>query len=195
MKQMQTRQLLESLESDTRKIILAATYLLQEDPALLVQQPAAGKWSVAQVLEHLNSYGRYYLSAIESALNSHIYPYNAVFRPGWLGNYFTRSMLPGKDGQVTNRMQSPKDHCPQASVDSKAAMDEFLEQQQLLLELLERAKQTDIGRIRIPITLTKLIRLKLGDTFRFLIAHQQRHFVQVKNTLRSVKEMEPTVLT
>jgi hypothetical protein len=28
--------------------------------------------------------------------------------------------------------------------------------------------------------------LKLGDTFRFIIAHEQRHFVQIRNTLEAV---------
>jgi len=33
-------------------------------------QPGAGQWSAAQCLEHLNSYGRYYLPAIEKALRT-----------------------------------------------------------------------------------------------------------------------------
>ena len=184
---MQTRQLLDSLQADTREIILSTTYLLQEDPELLVQLPAQGRWSVAQVIEHLNSYGRYYLPAIEAALNANSYPHNDTFKPGWLGDYFTKSMLPGKDGQIANKMQSPKDHRPNADVDSKPVIDEFLKQEQLLLDLLERSKHTDISKIRIPITLSRFVKLKLGDTFRFLVAHHQRHFVQVKNTLQIVK--------
>ena len=60
---MQSIGLLEDLQSDTRQIILATNYLLQEDPEILVQQPAPDKWSVAQAIEHLNTYGRYYLPA------------------------------------------------------------------------------------------------------------------------------------
>ncbi|WP_315818041.1 DinB family protein [Paraflavitalea speifideaquila] len=33
----------------------------------MLQQPAAGKWSVAQAIEHLNSYGRYYLPLMQKA--------------------------------------------------------------------------------------------------------------------------------
>ncbi|MGB8192500.1 MAG: DinB family protein [Chitinophagaceae bacterium] len=194
MKRIDSHQLLEKLQSDTREIILAATYLLQYDPAVLTQSPAPGKWSVAQVIEHLNSYGRYYLPAIQSAIEKNAHAHASFFKPGWLGDYFTRSMLPGKNGQVANKMQSPKDHRPSAAIDSKPAIDEFLLQQQQLLDLLEKARQTSLSKIRIPISLSWFIKLKLGDTFRFLIAHHQRHFLQIKNTLQQVKEGGPEKL-
>jgi hypothetical protein len=192
MKKMETLQLLESLQSDTRKIILAVRQLQQEDPELLNETPGHGRWSVAQVIEHLNSYGRYYLPAIDSAMKNNTGAPDPVYKPGWLGDYFTRSMLPGKNGQVVNKMKSPSDHRPQAEVDSKPVIDEFLKQQHTLLELLERAKHVNIAKLRIPITLSRLLKLKLGDTFRFLVAHHQRHFVQVQNTLRAVKEVVVT---
>ena len=189
MKKMQSVGLLEDLQADTRQIILATSYLLQEDPEKLVQQPAPGKWSVAQVIEHLNSYGRYYLPAIELAMNEQSSLPDPVFTPGWLGDYFTKSMLP-KNGEITNKMQTPKGHRPAADIDSKPVIEEFLKQERLLLELLERAKHINISTIRIPISLSRLVKLKLGDTFRFLVAHHQRHFVQVNNTLNAVKQEE-----
>lgn len=190
MKQLSSIQLLENLQADAREIVLTTTRLAQQDPELLMMQPAEGRWSVAQVIAHLNSYGRYYLPAIEAAMNKNAYQKNASFKPGWIGNYFTKLMLPGKNGQVTNKMQSPKDHRPKADVHSKAVIDEFILQQQWLLQLLDRAKQTDIGRVRVPVSISKLIKLKLGDTFRFLIAHEQRHFVQIERTIRIIEVME-----
>ena len=188
MKMMQSNQLLDRLETDTKQLILTIHYLLQEDPGALLQQPAAGKWSVAQVIEHLNSYGRYYLPLIEKALKDSKYPSNASFKPGWLGDYFTKSMLPKEDGRIANKMQSPKDHRPSPHVDSLRVLNEFLAQEKLLLQLLQQARKTDLNKIRIPISIAKFIKIKLGDTFRFLVAHHQRHFVQVSNTLEAVKK-------
>jgi hypothetical protein len=88
---------------------------------------------------------------------------------------------------VRYKMKSPKDHRPPPHMDHQPVLQTFLDQQQSLLELLEKAKTKDIGRIRTPITLSRFIRLKTGDTFRFLIAHEQRHFVQISNTLAQVK--------
>ena len=187
MKPMNSNQLLEKLESDTKQVILTLHYLLQEDPGILLQQPAAGKWSVAQVIEHLNSYGRYYLPLIEKALDRPAYPPNALFSTGWLGNYFTKSMLPKEGDRITNKMKSPKNHRPAADIDSFKVLNDFLAQEKLLLQLLQQARQTDLNKIKIPISIARFIKIRLGDTFRFLVAHHQRHFVQVANTLEAVK--------
>lgn len=186
MKKYKSIELLEQLQADTRQLILTANYLRTIDPGLLLQEPAPGRWSVIQVLEHLNSYGRFYLLAIEKSLEIDR-PAVEFFRPGWLGNYFTKLMKPGEDGTVANKMQSPKDHRPSKYLDVFPVLTTFLEQQHYLLQLLEQAKAKDISGIRTPISISRLIRLKLGDTFRFVVAHEQRHFVQIDNTLGMVK--------
>jgi hypothetical protein len=186
MKNYKSIELLENLQADVRQLILAAKYLQSTDPGLLLQEPAPGKWSVVQVLEHLNSYGRYYLLAIERALEKDK-PAIEVFKPGWLGNYFTKLMKPGENGVIANKMQSPKEHRPSKYLDVLPVLTTFLEQQHYLLELLELAKSKNIASIRIPVSISRLIRLKSGDTFRFLVAHEQRHFVQIDNTLAMIK--------
>jgi hypothetical protein len=186
MKKYKSIELLDQLQADVRQIILDATHLKSTDPGLLLQEPAAGKWSVIQVLEHLNSYGDYYLVAIERSLEQNK-PAIEFFKPGWAGDYFTKMMKPGENGTIGHKMQAPKDHRPNKHPDAYPVLTTFLEQQHYLLELLEKAKAKNIGSIRTPISISKLIRLKLGDVFRFLIAHEQRHFVQVENTLAAVQ--------
>lgn len=190
MKKVNSETLLEQLQADTREIMVKLKYLQQQDPAVLLRQPAPGKWSVAQVVEHLNSYGRYYLPQLKKALEKSSYPANEFFTSGWLGGYFTRSMLPKQNGMITNKMKAPKDHRPSADIDFKSVLDEFEQQELLLLELLHQAKRTDIGRIRIPISIAPFIKLKMGDVFSFLIAHHLRHFVQINNTLTAIRARE-----
>ena len=186
MKKYRSLDLLEQLQADTRQLILDANYLKTTDPGMLLQEPAAGKWSVIQILEHLNSYGNYYLLAIEKSLKENN-PAIDVFKPGWLGDYFTKLMKPGENGTIAHKMQSPKDHRPQRHPDAFPVLNTFLEQQHYLLELLESAKSKNIGNIRTPISISRFIKLKMGDVFRFLIAHEQRHFVQIENTLAALK--------
>lgn len=174
--------LLTSLENDVKYIIDRATELTNIDGSILNRQPAAGSWSAAQVLEHLNSYNRYYLPEINKSLQNKT-SYNAQFKPGVFGNYFTKIMLPGKDGKVANKMNSPKDHRPAETLDTNKVLAEFIAGQQKLHSYLEQAKTTDIGRLKVPISISKFIKLKMGDTFRFLIAHQQRHFIQLEKAL------------
>lgn len=187
MKKYNSVTLLNQLQADVRQLIANATLLKMEDPGDLLQQPAPGQWSVIQVLEHLNSYGRYYLLEIERSLKKGK-PANETFRPGWLGDYFTKLMKPSEEGMIKNKMQAPKNHRPSKLQDAFPVLNTFIEQQHYLLELLEAAKAKNIGDIRVPISIARIIKLKLGDTCRFLIAHEQRHFVQVANGLRQVKE-------
>lgn len=188
MKQIKTADLIANLQTDTRRIILQTNYLLQQDPEVLLKQPSTGKWSVAQVIEHLNSYGRYYLPLIKDSMIGETAISSPNFRPGWLGDYFTKSMLPKQDGRIVNKMQAPKNHRPSPDIDSKNAIDEFLEQEYLLLQLLDQAGSRDL-EIRIPISISRFIKIKLGDALRFLIAHHQRHFVQIQNTLKAANEL------
>ncbi len=194
MKTLKSIALLDTLKSDTRQVILTVKQFLQEDPGLLVAQPAPGKWSVAQAIEHLNTYGRYYLPAIESALSNNQFPASDAFTPGWLGNYFTNSMKPTPEKQIKNKTKAMKGYRPPADLDSKKVLDECLQQQVKLLELLDRAANHDIARTRIPVSIAKFIRLKLGDTFRFLIAHEQRHIIQCENALVAVRQADAKVV-
>lgn len=186
MKRFKTAELIGSLQEDVRSILLGAEQLATVDAGTLNQPPAPGAWSVLQVLEHLNMYSRYYLPAIEKRVAGVPGSGSAWFVPGMLGDYFTRIMHPGNVHAVKNKMKAPKGYRPQPVLDAGAVLTEFIEHQRHLLRLLEQALKHDLGRIRVPITLSPLIRLKLGDTFRFLIAHQQRHMVQARNAIKSL---------
>lgn len=186
MKQLNSAILLDQLEATVKQHILQLHYLQQRDPELLLKQPAPGKWSVAQVLEHLNSYGRYYLPHIEKAIGHSSSPAAVAYSPGWIGNYFTKTMLPDQQGVVRNKMSSPRNHRPAPSLDSHTVLQEFLVQEKKLLHLLTAARQQHLGKARVPVSIAPFIKIKLGDTFRFFIAHHQRHFVQISSTLEAL---------
>lgn len=152
------------------------------------------KWSANQCLAHLNGYGRYYLPLIENAINYAISEEqmpSIQFTAGWLGNYFTGMMLTNTDGTPAKKMSSPKNYSPQTNEDSYGVIAEFIEQQERLLNLLRKAKRVDLNKIRIPISIAKFIKLKLGDTFLFLIAHNYRHILQADRALMQVTRKEP----
>ena len=141
-----------------------------------------GRWNILQVLEHLNSYYAYYLPMIEKkSANSSSKP-RIDFTPGWLGGYFTNMMQP-KDGTIKNKMKAFSNHIPVPRLQASKVIEEFLQHQRKLIYLLELAKNRDMNSIRIPISLTPFIKLKLGDTFNFIIAHNNRHRIQINNLL------------
>ena len=66
MKKYNSIALLDQLQADTRQMILRVTQLQYADPGLLLENPGPGQWSVVEILDHLNSYTRYYMGALEN---------------------------------------------------------------------------------------------------------------------------------
>lgn len=186
MKKFKSEDLLNSLQDDVRRLIAAAESMKSMDKIKLAYPLNNGKWTAMQALEHLNIYNRYYLPAIDKAITESKSSRSAWFNSGTLGNYFTNSMKPTDVYGVKNKMKTGKGYHPPASLKSEDVINEFIEHQQKLLQLLDTARTRDLNAIRIPITITKFIKLKLGDTFRFLIAHEQRHMVQARNAIHSL---------
>jgi hypothetical protein len=183
----QSKQLISNLQKQTEEILAKAISEYQMMGSVkMLKQPEENKWSAAQCLEHLNSYRRYYLPQIERAIKTaktHNSLPDEQFTPGWLGNYFTNLMLPKEGKQM--KMKAPKEHQPIADLDSDKVISEFIDQQEKLVELLEQAREINLNKARVPISIAKFIKLKLGDVFGFLIAHNQRHILQAERALEA----------
>lgn len=186
MNKFKSEDLINQLQADVKHIIAAAEHLQTADPVKLNYCPAEGSWSVAQVLEHLNAYNRYYLPAIEKSMIHISKDTSAWFVPGFWGNYFTKMMMPKNVYEVKNKMKAMKSYTPTKGLNVEAVFKEFFQHQNKLLQLLDVAKRRNMNSIKIPITISKLIRFKLGDTFRFIIAHEQRHMIQARNAIKAV---------
>ena len=191
-----SKKLILALEEQTEQFLDIAVSEWQMLPhSRFAHKAAPEKWSANQCLQHLNSYGRYYLPELRKALQkSTANPPAVFFRSGWLGNYFTMMMLPKPEGVKANKMKAPKDHQPVTNADSFKVIAEFIEQQEQLLNLLRIASQTDLNKARVPITIAPFIKLKLGDVFSFLVAHNFRHVLQASRALVTAGE-KPRELT
>lgn len=172
--------LIDALEDQVEHHIHDAVKIFQNLSAEELLKPAsAGGWSIAQCLWHLNSYGEYYLPEIKNGLAKN-YPINAEFKSTWLGRYFTRIMQPGPQ---MKKYKAFKNHIPATDLHAHQVVAEFIQQQEQLLTYLKHARQTDMNRIRIPISIMRWFSLKLGDVFQFIIAHDERHLQQAKRNL------------
>ena len=180
--------LLNELAEDVKKIKKGAHYFSSVEKNKMVYCPAKKKWSIVQVLEHMNAYCRFYLPQIEKELSVLSQKSSPVFTPGFLGNMFTNSMRPKNVFEIKNKMKTSKKYTFPNSLNVETVLQEFLDHQDRLLQLMELAKTRDLNAIRLPITITSLVKLKLGDVFRFLVAHEQRHMIQARNTLKAVGE-------
>ena len=184
MAKFKSEDLLNELQDDVRRIAEAAAFFKQADKSKLVYQVNKNKWSVVQTLEHINLFGRFYLPAIERVLAQKNDTPSEWFNSGYWGEKFTKSMKPTSVFEIKNKMKTLKKFSFPNSLNVETVLQEFTEQQAKLLHLLQSAKGRDLSVNHVPITLTKLVKLRLGDAFRFLVAHEQRHMIQARNTLK-----------
>lgn len=179
-----TQQLIDDLSQQTQDLLAMVEQWNSLPASVLNRQPQPNKWSALQCLEHLNIYGRYYLPAIEKAITHAKHTPEPTFTSGWLGNYFVESIKLPKSGTPSKPMKTLKSYNPNKLLDKQQVISEFLMQQEQLLELLEASKKTNLEKIRIPISINRLIKIRLGDCLRFVIYHNQRHFQQALKAMQ-----------
>ncbi len=174
---MQSEKLIESQIEQTRQIINQVEKLKSLDQKALTWRENPSSWNILECLEHLNLYGDFYLPQIEEKIKSSKTINEVEFKSGWLGNYFAQSMLPK---EKLNKMNTFKDKNPLNSDLQKVVIDRFLEQEIRLLDLLNLSRNVSLNKVKIEITISRFIKLKLGDTFLFLINHIIRHMKQIE---------------
>jgi len=175
--------LIEDLISRTREIIVQAENYRGLPTEQVNRKPHPEKWSILECLEHLNLYGDFYLVEIEKRILNSKSQTKRQFKSGLLGNYFANSMLP-KNGKV-KKMKTFRDKDPINSELPPTTIDRFLKQQNRMIGLLELAKKIDLNKVKTSITIP-VIKLRLGDTFRFVIYHNQRHMIQANKALAAI---------
>jgi hypothetical protein len=175
--QINKKQLLEDLLNRTE----VATNTVKQFKGLSTEQlnfrASDQEWSILECIEHLNLYGDFYLPEIEKQILAQSKTLKSkIFKSGLIGNYFA-NLMQVNNGKV-RKMKSPKDKNPVNSRLNIVTIDRFLKQQEMLKSLLQQARYVDLTKTKTAISLTPLIRLRLGDTFRFFVYHIERHIWQ-----------------
>lgn len=178
--------LLQTLQQETNELLAFARHLPTGTQNILIQSPASGGWSIAQVLEHLNTYCDYYLPLLGKALQQSPSTTSMQFHPGWLGDYFTKLIQPAPAGAVQKKMKAAKKHLPSLQPNTETVVKTFIAHQEQLLIVLQQAAGKNMHSIKIPVSILPVLKLKTGDIFRFLCAHQQRHLKQMQLILAEV---------
>lgn len=181
---MQTEQLLQSLIEQTKTILKEVEQLKSFDLQALTWREKPDAWNILECLEHLNLYGDFYLPQIEEKIKNSTTKSDPLFTPGIIGNYFAKSMLPK---EKLNKMKTFKNKNPLNRNLDKTVIDRSISQQIKLLKLLNQSRNVNLNKVKIPTSISKLIRLKLGDTFQFFINHILRHLKQMESIVKQVQ--------
>lgn len=178
-----TTQLIDELEALTDRHLSIVRDFQTMDHEILEEKPHPDAWNALECIHHLNLYGNYYLTEIEKALdkNRKSAP-EKMYKSGWIGNYFAREMWPGEKSKKTKTFKKMDPAGQNLSVE---VLKEFEEQQLRLQKLLKKSRNVDLMKIKIPLTISRWIQLRLGDILRIVIFHNERHIRQAIRALGS----------
>lgn len=155
-------------------------------------KPAPNQWSIIECLQHLNLAERFYIHNIQHkvALIGLIQenPRNQTLVSDWPG----KVMLFMVDPQTKIKLPAPGIIYPRKAADlmPDAVVRQFLDLQTLLNTLLDKAIYLDWNREKVMSLFGNWLKLRLGDAFRMLVAHTERH---VNQAMRVKAEMDTFV--
>ena len=146
----------------------------------------AQSWSVLEVFAHLNAYSLYYHPVFAKRIQTTRYREpkdNFISSP--LGKSAWKSMKLGNAKNVKRRMKSPKSFNPTFDENLMNGQDiEGFEKDQMeLLNILTQAEEVNLRKVKVPISISQIIRLRLGDALQFVIYHNERHMQQALNII------------
>jgi hypothetical protein len=176
---MQTAKLIETLIEQTRQNLNNIEKMMDYSLAALNWKADVTSWSILECLEHLNLYGEFYLPQISEKIGHSSTKPEPEYHSGFLGAYFAKSMLLK---EKLNKMKTFKDKNPLNARLDKTTIDRCVRQQLVLLDLLDQSRKISLNKVWIRTSISKLISLKLGDTFSFFINHIIRHLKQIERT-------------
>lgn len=149
-------------------------------------KPNSNSWCINEILSHLNQYAKYYHSVFNNKIETTRFKEpKSQFISSPLGKSAWKSMKLGGANNVKRKFQSPKLYNPTLHPElvNQDANLIFEKHQLELIEIIEKAKSVNIQRVKIPISISKFIRLKLGDALLFVVYHNERHIQQIKNLI------------
>ncbi len=168
------------LIAETKVIINYVNSIKDLPLSELNKRPHNDAWSTLECVEHLNRYAQFYNQELAKQISNSKHKDAGIFKSGLLGNYFAESMLPKEN---LNKMKTFKEMNPIHSDLNRTTIDSFLKLQYEFIEIMEISKKCDLSKTKNHISISKWIKLRVGDTFRFVLNHNLRHIAQIKRTL------------
>jgi hypothetical protein len=149
----------------------------------LHHRPGPGKWSIIEIFGHLNITHDIYIRCILSRITLAPDVVSESYRSGWLGDWVYAKIMPRPDGSVFKLKALKSHYAANGIVDGKEVLESFLRKCDAIDDILRHVSTKDLQRIKIPFSFSRVLRLRLGDNLRYLVAHSERHLLQAQRVL------------
>ncbi len=186
---MHTTALIDDLQAALARQLEEVAVLRSFPLEVLTRAPAPNRWSVLEVIEHMNLSSGHYIRRLGKLYHdpSSKFIMSASFTPGRWGEQATQAMRPDAAGRISWRMKTLFFFEPRkAKVKGMAALDEFETMLLTTKDLLEMARERGLEGPKVTSTLGPILKFKPGDAFLFPIAHQERHMLQIRNAMQDL---------
>lgn len=186
-----TQELLRQAKDETQEAIQVAKdsfgELTEEE---LYWQPAPDQWSVGECLEHLNITFRSYLPKLIKGIEGAKADSSVeTFKTGFFGRMFTDTLQLDENNQPKRKVKTFKSmDAARLPERNTKVREEFTEYMETFLAQIEKAATVNLNKVKITSFIGPILRFRLGDLFRFVVAHNYRHLIQAQRVLKAMQE-------
>ena len=142
-------------------------------------KPSADRWSVAQCFDHLINSNAGYIPIFD-AVAAGTFKQTFVQKLPGLPKMWGQLLIKSLDPKTTRKLKAPKKFQPASSDLSESIIDDFVQNQNRVLDSMEKTKNMDIDRTIITSPVASVVTYSLLDAFRIVVVHEQRHFQQAQ---------------
>ncbi|WP_421763472.1 DinB family protein [Ekhidna sp.] len=166
------------------------TEIASLEDQLLTKKESEKKWSALEVIEHLNKVYDVYLDNFNQAID----------RAEELNDNETTDMQRTILGRLSIYANKPKgkkrrfkmktfDFFRPAVVPEQvhSIIDVYLQKKETFNNLIRRARTKDLKNVKIPTALGEKVKFYIPECFEFILAHEQRHMVQIQLAIDKAK--------
>jgi hypothetical protein len=151
-------------------------------------KPNPSTWSLAEIFAHLNAYAKFYHTTLNDRIEKTRFRVPRInYTSSPLGKSAWMSMKLGNARNVKRKFNAPKEYNPTFSP-ALLTGDEvrlLLEGQNEFLGIIEKSVSVSLKKVKVPISMSKLVRLRLGDALLFVAYHNDRHMEQALKLTRN----------
>lgn len=157
-------------------------------------KPAPDRWSILECLQHLNLAERFYIRNIQHKVDAlglvQTNPVDQVIESDWLG----KAMLYSVDPTTSIKLPAPGMTRPRrpAELNPTEVLNQFVDLQATLRDLLDKAVYLDWNQEKVMTMYGNWLTIRLGDAFRMLVAHTERHMNQAMRVRAEMNTLTQT---
>lgn len=149
-------------------------------------RPTSESWNIIEVFAHLNEYASFYHRVFKEKIEKTKFKgAKETFVSSPLGRSAWKSMKLGRANNIKRKFKAPKSYNPfnDSTLVKGDEISRFETNQNELLTILDLSKKVNLRKVKVPISISRIVRLRLGDALMFVVYHNERHVQQALNII------------